>query len=122
MTGTHGAHRARPDADEPTSMATGLWRSSLGGRQRQTSTVMWSALFTAVQAWALLAVLMLVHPQGVAHVALACAMAGAVTAVILAWERRGPRRHSTPGRFGDQTDPPQPPQRDTVRLRGRAKR
>lgn len=50
----------------------------------------WDALFTTVQAWALLAEAALVHPRGVAGVALACMMAGAVMAVILAWGGVGP--------------------------------
>lgn len=105
------------DTREPASTTADL----CGDRRRRTSAVIWSALFTAVQVWALLVVLVLVHPPGVAHVALACVMAGAVMAVILAWEKCGPDHGSPPGQL-DQTDQRGPQGHDTVRLRGRSKR
>jgi hypothetical protein len=119
MARTRVAHRARQDTRGPMSMTSTLWR---GGKHPRTSAVIWTALFTAVQAWALLTVLTLVHPHGVAFVALACAMVGVVMAVILAWASCGRRHRCTARYLDDQMDQPEPQYRDRVPLRGRVKR
>jgi hypothetical protein len=50
------------------------------------SAVMLNAFFTTVLAWALIVVVVLIQPHGVARVALACVMAGAAIAIIAAWK------------------------------------
>lgn len=110
----------RRDTDQPPPESN-LWRSC-GGHQRRTSAVMWSIVFTVVQAWAVLAVLTLIRAQGAAHVALACVLGGAVMAVILAWQRCLPGRGRPRQEPDDQTDPLDPQGHATVRLRGPADR
>jgi hypothetical protein len=56
-------------------------------RRRTLSTLVCTALFTAVQAWSMLVILLGAHAGGVLTVALACTLAGAVTAVASAWRR-----------------------------------
>jgi hypothetical protein len=119
MARIRAAHRARPGTYRPP--ATTLWRPC-GGPRRRTSAVIWSALFTVVQAWALIVVLALVPAQGVAHVALTCSMAGAVTAVIMAWEKCTLDRDNGHGQCVDQMDQYDPQQHDTVPLRGHTER
>ncbi|MDA3642785.1 hypothetical protein LZ318_38315 [Saccharopolyspora indica] len=46
-----------------------------------------SVLFTAVQVWALVVLLVSVQPDGAVRVALAAVMAAAITAVMSAWGR-----------------------------------
>lgn len=113
--------RTRPlrrDTYEPPP-ETNLWHSC-GGHRRRTSAAMWSIVFTGIQTWAVLAVLTLVRAQGVAQVALACVLGGAIMAVILAWQRCLPGRRRMPEEPDDQTDPLDPHGHATVRLRGHA--
>lgn len=49
--------------------------------------VLCSVLFTVVQVWALIVVLVSVQPEGAVRVALASVMAAAVMAVMSAWGR-----------------------------------
>ncbi|GAA4616778.1 hypothetical protein [Saccharopolyspora hordei] len=46
-----------------------------------------SVVFSVVQVWALVVVLVSVQPEGAVRVALACVMAAAVLAVMSAWGR-----------------------------------
>jgi hypothetical protein len=85
MTRTRSPHRVRaevshikPVVARPDPSPSRWWNSS---------TLWCGALFTAVQVWALINVLLWFRPDGVARVALVCVMAAAVTAVLSAWER-----------------------------------
>ncbi|MCI2415855.1 hypothetical protein MOQ72_00325 [Saccharopolyspora sp. K220] len=55
-------------------------------RRRSPSTLLWNALFTVVQLWGLIIVLVHIQPDGMAKAALAAVMAAAVIAVISAWQ------------------------------------
>lgn len=69
------------------------------------STVVATVLFSAVEIWAIIVVLVGFRPDGPAKVALACVVAGTAMAIVLAWqdmhvtstaEGRRPSRKSHP--------------------------
>lgn len=69
------------------------------------STVVATVVFSAVEIWAMIIVLVAFHPGGPAKVALACVVAGTAMAIVLAWqdmhatsaaEGRRPSRRSHP--------------------------
>lgn len=65
---------------------------------RVFTRVVLTAVFTAVQLWAVMVLLSQVHVEGVAAVALAVVMAAAVLAVIYGWQEvRAASRRQTGG-------------------------
>src|SRR5437868_3945357 len=56
-------------------------------RERTLTSFVCAAVFTAVQVWSLLVILVWLPTQGLTRVALACVLAGAVMAVVSAWRR-----------------------------------
>ncbi|MGP4014594.1 hypothetical protein [Saccharopolyspora sp. 5N708] len=88
MTRSRSSHRVRPDAPGTTSVpaASGVETARRHRRRRSPTTLFYSAMFTVVQVWALIVLLVHLQPEGVIKVALASVMAAAVIAVITAWQ------------------------------------
>ncbi|MGW1680994.1 hypothetical protein [Saccharopolyspora sp. NPDC002376] len=86
MTKTSSPQRVRAGAPRTMSMQTAV-SPECPVRWWNRPMLLCSALFTVIQVWALIVVLVSVQPEGVVRVALASVMAAAVLAVMSAWGR-----------------------------------